>query len=175
MMIKAHHGAGVEARPAPDAVTQFVSMAQEACFERGAAPESLRLWAADQHWNAVGSNELAKHATQHSIMVGGWTVETTYGAIAVMQSALQPPLKGYVCSATAKLTSQTQHDAAKALVAKTFGVEIAEEIDTPDQHTDRYWIGRGAQPPVKASLINDRLRGTITLRMIHGSIRPLGT
>lgn len=173
--IKVHHGAGVEPHPATDAVTAFVAIAQDACLERGASPDALRLWAADQHWNAVGLDELAKHTTQHSMMVGGWTFESSHGAMAVMQSALRPPLNGYVCSATTKLTAQTQHDAAKALVAKTFGVEIAEEIETPDQHIDRYLIERSAKPPVEASLINDRLRGAITLRMIHGAVRPLGT
>lgn len=173
--IPVHHGTGDPPRSQRNTVEQFIETARVACFEKGSHRDALRALAADQHWNPVGESDLSHQNTEISDMIGGWTFQTPVGAVAILHSSLRAPLHGYVCSVTTKIKSRTQHREAKDLIASTFDAAIAEERDDPDRHTDRYWFDRGRAPPVKASLIYDRVRQSITLRMIHGTARPLGT
>lgn len=159
---------------APDEfVRGLIETVDQACFERGDDAEQLRVWALAHAWIPVPSQELERHANELTTLIGGFTLENELGAFAVIQSEFKPPGNGHVCSLTTKLASATQHTAAKAAFAQRFGAPIAEELDRPEQHTDRYWIERGRQPPVKATIVHTPASRALTIRMIHGSAMPL--
>lgn len=157
-----------------DAVGQLMQFADDACFVRGADAAGLLAWADQAHGSPTSSEQLRGQDNEFTTMVGGWMFKTQFGAVALLQSRFRAPERGYVCSITAQLPGLEHHLAAKAAFQKRFGVLIAEEKDTPIQHTDRFWIERGdTRPPVKASMVFNRPKRIITIRMIHGQLRPL--
>lgn len=154
-------------------VRHLVETADQACFERGGDAEQLKTWALAQSWTSLPRQELERNANEFATQIGGWTHTNEFGAFAVIQSQIKPPGSGYVCSLTTKLASQDQHAATKAAFAQRYGAAIAEELDKPEQHTDRYWIERGERPPVRATIVHVPSSGAITIRMIHGRAMPL--
>ena len=155
-----------------DQVQQLLSVANEACFVRGGDISALKLQAESEGWKAAPPQELAKHTTAFTEMVGGWTFTNGGVATAVLQSAFLPPHSGTVCSITTKLSSDADHLRVKSGFAELFGVTIAEEADSPAEHVDSYWIDRGQQPPVRTTIIFEKARRALTLRLIHGSGVP---
>lgn len=175
LSVLVHHGEAENAPLVLDPVTHIVNLADEACYRRGADEAGLRVWADAQHWSPVGPEELSSQQNEFTTLTGGWTVKNEIGAFALIQSRMKSPNVGRVCSITVQPVSAEQHLQLKQSFAKRFGVDIAEEIDRPDEHTDRYWLANGKNPPVKASMIHARPSNTMTIRMIHGGARPLGS
>ncbi len=176
LLIRAHHGApaGDAATIAADPVEQLMQITNEACLVRGDDAEALKTWAANSHWTPATADALAaiqdRGITQ---VVGGWTVASDFGATAIIQSEFRPPESGHVCSVTTQLPANALHPDAKSAFKRQFNTDIAEEHDSPDQHTDRYWIKRDRKLPVKASIVFTHSRRLITIRMIHGRKGPL--
>jgi hypothetical protein len=170
-----HHGGAASGPILADPVTHIVKVAEEACYRRGADEAGLRVWADTQHWTPVGAQELSRQQNEFSTLTGGWTVKNAIGAFALIQSRIKSPNIGSVCSITVQPVSADQHLQLKQAFAKRFGADIAEEVDRPDQHTDRYWLENANKPPVKASMTHTRSSSTMTIRMIHGGARPLGS
>lgn len=160
------------AEGARDDVEQVLSLAREACFVRGGDITALKELADSGDWEAAPPSELAKHATPYTKMVGGWTFTKNGMATAVLQSAFLPPRSGTVCSITTMLSSDVDHQRVKRGFAQLFGTIIAEETDNPSRHVDRYWIDRGQVPPVKSTIVFEKAKRALTVRMVHGSALP---
>lgn len=176
-LLRVHHGempsgaAGVSDR---DAVSNLMQIANDACYERGDSSDALRSWAQYSHWMPATPEQLGGvPENDFTQVVAGWTVTSTFGATAIIQSKFRGREPGHVCSVTAILPDINLHTDAKSAFQKQFGTVIAEEHDVPDQHTDRFWIERDKDPPVKASMVFTPSRRMITIRMIHGNARPL--
>lgn len=176
VLIPAHHGelsAGAEASQG-DAVHRLMRITKEACFLRGGDAEELRAWAENAHWMPATPAQLGSvPENEFTRVVSGWTVASEFGTTAIIQSEMRPPQEGHVCSVTAQLPTAAQHPDAKAAFQEQFDTSIDEEHDVPDQHTDRFWIERGSQPPVNAMMVFTRSQRMITIRMIHGKAWPL--
>jgi hypothetical protein len=155
-------------------VQHLMSIVHETCFERGGDADALKKWADDAHWNAASAERLnAIPENEFTEVTGGWTGATGIGAIAIIQSKVRGSRRGFVCSVTAKLSNSKMHRDAKSKFQSQFNTTIAEEHHAPNQHTDRYWIERNKNPPVKATMVFTPSQGIITIRMIHGDAWPL--
>jgi hypothetical protein len=150
----------------------MLRIASEACLDRGGDPERLRQWALTESWTPAPEAELTKHATPYTAMIGGWTFTRGATAFAVMQSQLRPPHSGYVCSVTSTLSSEEDHNRLKSEFSRLFGSPISEEHESASGHTDRYWIDRAREPPIKTTLAYLRASRAITIRMIHSRAHP---
>lgn len=171
-----HHGMALPESGTPArelTASKLIELADNSCFLFGNSVEGLRQWAETAHGTASNAQDLAKHDNDYTQLVGGWTLTTEIGAVAVIQSAMRPPASGHVCSITAKLTADEQHAQTKAEFQRRFESVIEEEKDASDQHIDRFWIERSTRPPVKASIVFTKSNRIITIRMIHGKARPL--
>jgi hypothetical protein len=166
-----HHGGG-EALAVADHVAHLIEIADEACFLRGSDAPSLAAWAQVQHWRPVAAEDLKNGLNEFTTLVAGWTFETRFSAFAVVQSRLNAPHDGYVCSITTKLASASQHGETKAAIQNRFGMVIERETDRLESHTDHFWIERG-EKPVKVTLVYAPATGRTTIRMIHGNSRPV--
>lgn len=169
----AHHG-GAGLPLATDHVAYTIETAREACFNRGDDPRSLSDWAEDHHWQGQPSEELRRSDNPFTTISGGWTFESSFGAFAVLQSAMRAPNKGHVCSVTTILSDETDNQRIFSDFEQHFAAELAERSEQTDLVTRRYWIARGARPPVKASIVYAPASHSLTIRMIHGELRPLG-
>jgi hypothetical protein len=168
---KAHHDDGDRQGPT-SVVAELMQIAKDGCFLRGADPKRLSIWAEHWHGDAAPTEQLREQNNPFTILIGGWTLKTGFGAVAVIQSAFREPQRGHVCSVTAQLPESEQHVEAKTAFQRVFATAIAEEKEAPDRHVDRFWIERGEEPPVRATIDFIPSNRVITIRMIHGSPRP---
>lgn len=166
-----HHGGG-EAPAVADHVVHLIEVADEACFVRGSDAEALSQWARFQHWTPAPAQQLGS-ANDFATLIAGWTYETPFAAFAVVQSRLNAPNHGYVCSLTTKLASAEQHGEVRAAFERKFGATAAGEPERGESHSDQFWIERDLGPPVKATILHTPATHSITIRMIHGKARPL--
>jgi hypothetical protein len=168
----AHHGGG-EPPAVADHVTYLVEMADEACFVRGSDADALAAWARFQHWTPATAEALGAGANGFATLLAGWTYETQFAAFAIVQSRLNPPHDGHVCSLTTRLLSGEQHGEVRSAFEKKFGAPAASEPERDESHTDQFWIERDLGPPVKATIVHTPATRSITIRMIHGKAWPL--
>jgi hypothetical protein len=168
---KAHHDDGDRQGPM-SVVAELMQIAKDGCFLRGGDPKRLSIWAEHWHGDAAPTEQLREQNNPFTILIGGWTLKTGFGAVAVIQSAFREPQRGHVCSVTAQLPEAEHHGEAKTTFQRVFATAIAEEKEAPDRHVDRFWIGRGEEPPVRATIDFSASNRIITIRMIHGSPRP---
>lgn len=167
-----HHGGG--AAPAiADHVAHLIEAADEACFVRGSDAEALSQWAQFQHWTPAPAQELGTGANDFATLIAGWTYETPFASFAIVQSRLNAPHDGYVCSLTTKLASAEQHVEVRAAFQRKFGATTSAEPERGESHSDQFWIERDLGPPVKATILHTPATSSLTIRMIHGKTRPL--
>jgi hypothetical protein len=168
---EAHHDD--EDRHGPmSVVAELMQIARDGCFLRGADPKRLSIWAEHWHGDAAGTEQLREQSNPFTILIGGWTLRTGFGAVAVIQSEFREPQSGHVCSVTARLPEAEHHGEAKTAFQRVFATAIAEEKEAPDRHVDRFWIEREDKPPVRATIDFIPSNRIITIRMIHGASRP---
>ena len=175
-LYRVHHGdapgSGNGVRLAP--IARLLSVAHDGCFMRGNSEAELRQWAESEHGSPASPEQLKGFQSEYATLIGGWTLHSELGAIAVIQSALKEPVRGAVCSLTAELPTEEQYKEFRAEFEKLYSTTVAEEADKPDQRVDRYWINRAEGPPVKVTIVYTRSVRIVTIRMIHGNVRPLG-
>ena len=169
--LSAHHDDNDRHGPMP-VVEELMQIAKDGCFLRGADPKGLSNWAEHWHGDAAPAEQLRQQNNPFTILIGGWTLKTGFGAVAVIQSAFREPQRGHVCSVTAQLPEAEYHGEAKTAFQRVFATAIAEEKEAPDRHVDRFWIERGTEPPVRATIDFIASNRVITIRMIHGASRP---
>jgi hypothetical protein len=164
-----HHGGGRE--PAVAAlVSHYIEIADEACLIRGSDEQTLSSWAQSQHWLPVAPADLKPGQNEFTTLVAGWTFETPFSAFAVVQSRLNEPHDGYVCSVTTKLASASQHIEIKTAIQSRFEAVIERETERAESHTDHFRIEHESKP-VKVTLVYVPQAGSITIRMLHSTAR----
>ncbi|MFN0218231.1 MAG: hypothetical protein ACKVP4_05375 [Hyphomicrobium sp.] len=169
----AHHDE-TKAINAKDSVDHLLELAYRSCFGHGGDLNGLRKEAEVLGWQTVPDTELMRNETNISQMRGGWLFSNEFGSYAVIQSILKSDPGTSVCSITTQLSDPGLHPRIKAKFLVRFNTTIAEEVDGPAEHVDRFWLNRAHKTPIKASMRFVRSSGSLTIRMIHGNARPTG-
>jgi hypothetical protein len=169
-----HHGGG-ESPAVRDHVAHLVETAEQACFERGSDAEALADWAKLQHWTPAPPEALGTGSNTFYTLIAGWTYETAFAPFAIVQSRLNEPYDGHVCSLTTRLASAEQHDEVRSVFEKRFGPAVAGDPEGGESHADQFWLERDLGPPVKATILHTPATRSITIRMIHGKAWPSGS
>lgn len=159
----AHHGG--EPPIVADHVASIIEAVNEACFVRGSDAKAMADWAEYQHWTPARERELG--VDLHLVTpIAGWTYETPFAPFAIIQSRLNAPYQGSVCSITTKIASVQQHAEVRAAFQKQFRVVALSEPEREESHTDKFWIERDRGPPIKATILHAPTTQTITIRII---------